>query len=48
MELYNMELFSNQLFAATLIKNKDFYTFLNVESFSRFYNSISREFHAES
>ena len=35
MELYNMELFSNQLFIAMFIRNKDPYTFLNVEWFSR-------------
>ena len=35
-ELYNMELFSNQLFIAKFIRNKDPYTFLIVEWFPRY------------
>ena len=33
MELYNMELFSNQLFTAKFIRNKDPCTFLNIDWF---------------
>ena len=35
MELYNIELYSNQLFTAKFIRNKDPYTFMYVEWFSR-------------
>ena len=36
MELYNMELFSDQLFTAKFVRNEDSYTFLNVEWPSRY------------